>query len=82
MLKAMVTIGSNGRFVIPAEFRRALGIGEGDTLLVRMDGDELRISTPEAAIARAQAAVRRYVTPDRSLADELIVERRDAAKRE
>jgi antitoxin PrlF len=82
MLRAMVTIGSNGRFVIPAELRRALGVGEGDTLLVRVAGGEIRISTPEAAIRRAQAAVRRFVPPDRSLVDELVDERREAAKRE
>ncbi len=82
MLRTMVTIGSNGRFVIPAEFRAALGVAQGDKLLLRMDGDELRLSTPEAAIARAQAAVRRYVPLERSLVDELIEERRRAVERE
>lgn len=72
-----VKIGSNGRFVIPAEARRALGVGAGEELLVRYIDGELRISTPRAAILQAQALVRRYVPEGVSLADELLQERRD-----
>jgi antitoxin PrlF len=71
----MVRIGSNGRFVIPSEVRRMLGVEEGDELLVRVVDDEIRITTPEAAIARAQRIVRRYVPAHHSLVDELISER-------
>lgn len=78
----MVKIGANGRFVIPAEFRNHLQVKDGDELLVRLVDDELRISTPEVAIRRAQEIVRRHVPVDRSLVDELISERRDAAARE
>lgn len=77
-----VKIGSNGRLVIPAEYRKALGVEEGDELLVRFVEGEVRISTPKAAIRRAQALVRRYVPEGQSLVDELINERREAAERE
>lgn len=77
-----VKIGSNGRFVIPAVFRKALGVREGDELLVRVVDDELRVSTAKAAINQAQARVRRYVPADTQLVDELIRERRRAAEQE
>lgn len=78
----MVKMGTNGRLVIPAEFRNPLEVKDGDELLVRLVDGELRISTPEVAIRRAQEIVRRHVPADRSLVDELISERRDAAARE
>ena len=77
-----VKLGSNGRVVIPAELRRALGVKEGDELLLRCSGGELRITTPRAAIRRAQELVRRYLPADVSLVDELIDERREAAEQE
>lgn len=75
-------INQNGRVVIPASFRKALGINVGDEVVVRIEDDELRISTLKRRIERAQRLVRRYVKPGTSLADELIAERREAAKRE
>lgn len=74
-----VRIGSNGRFVIPAAFRKALGVGEGDELLVRMEGGDLRITSVESAISHAQELIRRYVPEGTRLVDELISERREAA---
>ena len=75
-------MGSNGRTVIPARIRRALGISDGTDLVLRVVDDEVRITTVEAAVRRAQALVRRYVPADRSLVDELIAERRNQARRE
>jgi AbrB family looped-hinge helix DNA binding protein len=75
-------INQNGRVVIPASFRRALGINVGDEVVLRIEDDELRISTLKRRIERAQRLVRQHVKPGTSLADELIAERREAAKRE
>jgi AbrB family looped-hinge helix DNA binding protein len=69
-------LGKNGRVVIPAQYRKALGISEGDELLVTLDQGMIRISTQRAAIQRVQESVRRYVPRGRSLVDELIQERR------
>ena len=49
--------------------------------MLRIEDDELRITTLKRRIKRAQRRVRRYIKPGRSLADELIAERREAAKR-
>jgi bifunctional DNA-binding transcriptional regulator/antitoxin component of YhaV-PrlF toxin-antitoxin module len=68
--------------VIPVEYQRALGVKEGDEFLARYLDGEMRITTPEAAIRRAQALVKRDVSDGILLADELIRERRRAAEDE
>lgn len=75
-------VNENGRVVIPAPFREALGIDAGDELVMRIEDKELRITTLKDRIQRAQNRVRRYVKPGTRLSDDLIAERREAAKRE
>jgi antitoxin PrlF len=75
-------VNENGRVVIPASYRKALGINVGDEVVLRIEDDELRIMSLKRRLEQAQRRVRRYIKPGRSLADELIVERREAAKRE
>ena len=70
------------RAVIPAAFRKALGINPGDEVILRLEDDELRITTMKRRIERAQRHLRKYVKPGVSLVDQLIAERREAAKRE
>jgi AbrB family looped-hinge helix DNA binding protein len=75
-------INENGRIVIPSLFRRALGISPGDTVVLRLEKDELRISTLRQRLAKAQRMLRKHVPKGTSLVDELIAERREAARRE
>ena len=75
-------MNENGRLVIPASFRKALGINPGDEVVLRLEDDELRITTLKHRIARAQRLVRKYVKPGVSLADELIAERREEGRKE
>jgi AbrB family looped-hinge helix DNA binding protein len=75
-------VNENGRVVIPASMRKALGINAGDEIVLRIEDDELRITTLKRRLERAQRRIRRYVKPGRSLVDELIAERGEAAKRE
>ena len=75
-------VSQNGRVVIPASFRKALGINVGDEVLLRLQDDELRITTQRRRIQRAQRRARRYLKPGTSLVDELLTERREAAKDE
>jgi AbrB family looped-hinge helix DNA binding protein len=75
-------VNENGRVVIPAPFRKALGINPGDEVILRLEDDELRITTMKRRIERAQRHLRKYVKPGVSLVKELIAERREAAKRE
>lgn len=75
-------VNENGRVVIPASFRKALGINIGDEVVLRMEDDELRITTLKRRVERAQRLVRKHVKQGTSLVDELIAERREAARNE
>jgi AbrB family looped-hinge helix DNA binding protein len=81
-LQSRVQVGEKGRVVIPMAMRKALGIDVGDTIDLRIEDHELRISTRRARIRRAQERVRQLIPPGVSLADELSAERREAAKHE
>jgi AbrB family looped-hinge helix DNA binding protein len=75
-------INENGRVVIPAPFREALGIKPGDEVIFRLEEDELRLTTMRHRIERAQRRARKYVKPGVSLVDELSAERRAESKNE
>lgn len=75
-------VNENGRVVIPASFRKALGIRVGDEVVLRLEEGELRISTLKRRIERAQRLVRKHVRPGTSLVNELISERREASRNE
>jgi AbrB family looped-hinge helix DNA binding protein len=75
-------VNENGRVVIPSSFRKALGIEIGDEVVLRIEDDELRITTQQRRIQRAQQRARTYLKPGTSLVEELLAERREAAKHE
>lgn len=77
-----VRLGPDGRVVIPAAIREALGLKDGDVLFARLEGGEIKLLTPTAAMLRAQAIVRQFVPQGVSLVDELIEDRRREAERE
>ncbi|HTV56248.1 MAG TPA: AbrB/MazE/SpoVT family DNA-binding domain-containing protein [Terriglobia bacterium] len=81
-VESRVRVNENGRIVIPAPFRKALRINPGDEVVLRIEGDELLITTIKSRIERAQRLVRRHVKPSTSLVNELIAERREAARNE
>ena len=81
-LRTSQRVNANGRVVIPAAFRKRLGIRVGDELVLRVEEDELRITTLKRNLARAQRLVRKHVKPGTSLVNELIAERRKAARHE
>ena len=79
-LHAEVRIGPQGRIVVPARMRGALGIEPGDSLLAHVANGRLVIEKPEAIERRLHEYFRRF--EGRSLADELIAERREEYRRE
>lgn len=81
-LKTRVQVGEKGRIVIPAEIREAMGIEKGDSIDLELRDYELRISTRAARLKQAQERARKLIPPGVSLADELLAERREEAKRE
>lgn len=78
---ASVTLGAQGRLVLPGRFRKALDLTPGDRLLVRLEQEHLVVEKIEAVERRVHARFRK--AEGRSLAAELIEERRrEAANRE
>lgn len=75
-------VSENGRVVIPASFRKALGIEVGDEIVLELKQDELRITTQQKRIQRARERARKYIPKGVSLSKELLAERREAAKNE
>ena len=75
------TIREGGRLVIPAAYRKALGLKPGDEVLLTLEEGEIRVVSTRQAIARAQTLLRRYVPKGRSLSEELIKERREETVR-
>ncbi|HZJ48750.1 MAG TPA: AbrB/MazE/SpoVT family DNA-binding domain-containing protein [Acidimicrobiia bacterium] len=82
MMSERVLMNEQGRIVIPAAYRRVLGLVGGDELVIRVENGSLRIQRIEDVVAEAQQIVSRYVADTRSLVDELIDERRKAAEAE
>jgi bifunctional DNA-binding transcriptional regulator/antitoxin component of YhaV-PrlF toxin-antitoxin module len=75
-----VRMSDGGRIVIPQHMRQALGVEPGQELLLRMDQDCLRVYSLRSAVKHSQAVVRRYVSEERSLSGELILDRRREAE--
>ncbi len=82
MLETRTTLGKGGRLVIPAAYRKALGVVPGDELIVILVQGELRIITPMQAVRRARAMVRQFVPEGTPLVDELLTDRREESARE
>ena len=57
--QSVAKLDQHGRVVIPAAYRRALGLHEGDEVTVQLEDGSVRISTRAEAIKRAQQLVTR-----------------------
>jgi AbrB family looped-hinge helix DNA binding protein len=77
----VVTIGPQGRLVVPASLRRQLGLEPGDRLIARVEDGRLVLEPRSAVLARVRQMFA-HVPPEVSLVDELIAERRAEAARE
>jgi len=75
-----VRIGAQGRLVVPAAIRKALGFESGESLVARVEDGRLVIEKAESVERRVRA--RFQTAKSRSLADELIAERREEARHE
>ena len=76
-----VQLGPQGRVVIPAPLRRLLGFEAGDTLVARLEDGRLILEKRETIKRRLKARFARLPI-EKSLASELLAERREEAERE
>jgi AbrB family looped-hinge helix DNA binding protein len=75
-------LNENGRIVIPAAIRKKLGMKPGDTLLLRVEDDVLKIESQRQRVRRVQQSMRRFIPPERDLSGELLADRREEAQQE
>ena len=75
-----VVVGRQGRVVIPADVRRDMGIGEGDRLSLRRDGERIVLVTQKEEVARIRGMFRQL--GDGHVVADLIADRRREAANE
>src|SRR5262245_11478813 len=80
--RVRLRIDSAGRILIPAEFRTAMGLEEGTTVLTWLEHGELHLVGAKSASAQAQRLARKLISGRDSLADQLLADRREEARRE
>jgi AbrB family looped-hinge helix DNA binding protein len=80
--QAKTRLAANGRIVIPAEIRRALGFEPGETLVMDVHEGALRIETFRQRVERIQDEFAKLIPPGVSLVDELLADRREEVRRE
>lgn len=80
MKQQVVKMGEGGRLVIPADFRKQLGIQVGDELALHMEDGRIVVMTRRQAVQYVQEQMSSYAVPDRLLSEELLAERREEAE--
>jgi AbrB family looped-hinge helix DNA binding protein len=78
VMDATLVLGQQGRLVIPAEIRAALGLAPGDRMHVHLVGKRVVLERQQDAVAELRGLASE-VPGTRSLVDELLAERRLAA---
>lgn len=74
-LRAVVKMNAQGRIVVPAELRRALGFEPGEELVLYEADGGLRIDTPAGIVRRVREAFAK-IPAERDLVKELLERRR------
>jgi AbrB family looped-hinge helix DNA binding protein len=84
MIQEAVRVEKSGRILIPAEIRRRLNLvgGESEVILSLDDTGIVRLTTQQQTLQRIQTILNERLGPDRSLADELLADRRREAAQE
>jgi len=75
-MQVKVNVLPNGRLVLPVSLRRLLGVEKGGHVLAELDGDAVKLTTPDQSLDEAGALFRSFLTDTASIADEVISERR------
>lgn len=71
-----------GRITIPIEIRKQFQIAEGDILTIRQENGELKLITPQQALARARDLVKPYLQSTESSVDNFLTWRKSEGERE
>ncbi len=83
-MKAIIGhVSESGRLSLPADFRKAVGLGRGGSVVIELDGGEIRIRTVPEVVARAQALTRALLSDKPAgTVDAFLADRRREAEEE
>jgi len=65
-----------GQIIVPASFRKSMGLSKGDAVFMELHGDELRVRPARSALRRIRAKLRALAPNEGLVSQELIAERR------
>jgi AbrB family looped-hinge helix DNA binding protein len=77
-----IAVETGGRIALPPAVRKCLGVSEGDYVVLKAQRDGSVIVVSVKQVVDQAMGHLRDVAPGRSLADDLIAERREEARRE
>lgn len=60
MLEFRTKMGEDGRIVIPAAYRKQLDLKPGEELIMRLEHDELHLTSFKRSLKKAQQLVQKY----------------------
>lgn len=80
MQEHRIKIGEGGRVVIPAIYRKAIGINPGDELVILVQDGELRLFQQKQALKRIRKAVSKTKHKSSYVDDFLFVRRKDSGE--
>jgi AbrB family looped-hinge helix DNA binding protein len=78
----MTTIGKAGRLVIPAQYRQALGLTEGEGVMISLKNGHIEITPIEESIKKAQQTVKQYLSSEDDLVTLLFDDRKEDERHE
>ncbi|WP_019011720.1 AbrB/MazE/SpoVT family DNA-binding domain-containing protein [Deinococcus aquatilis] len=77
-----VRMNAQGRVVVPAQVRERLNVPDGGEFVLYLDGERIVMEQKGEARSRLFALGARLAPQDTNLTDELLQDRREAARRE
>lgn len=79
MQELSISVGQNGRVVIPVSVRKSLGLKQGQRLRLHLEDQKIILEKTDDALKNLQ---KRFSVIKQSLSEELIQERRKEARKE
>lgn len=82
IMELRTKLTTNGRILVPVQFRKALGLKPGDELVLQLDQESFRVIPLQLAVAQAQKLVKKYNPEKKSLVSDLLNSRQAEAQNE
>lgn len=76
-LSIRTNLPENGRIIIPANMRKALGLSANEEIIITLQEDSISIHKPSDKLVAIQEMIASQVPKDISLSNELMKERRE-----